>query len=164
MQVRIKYTEPQKKLYTSVIKILANLVVCCLFRFNITFNNFSVISRWCLAETESSMLIFIVLPHWSIMSQTHDMIPHPATLSWHWVDQLVPFLTTLACHRPGSNPWPPVPWSRHSTDWTTGTSEYFTKMRKRYNRRDIRLSNAENFIDPNLVVVLVFYGPSTHFR
>ena len=60
---------------------------CCLFRFNVAFNNFSVISRRCLVATGSSMLIFIVLPHWSIKPQTLDMIPHPVTLSWHWVDQ-----------------------------------------------------------------------------
>ena len=59
----------------------------CVFRFNVTFNNFSVISRRCLVATGSSMLTFIVLPHWSIMSQTLDMIPHPVTLSWNWVDQ-----------------------------------------------------------------------------
>ena len=60
---------------------------CCLFRFNVAFNNFSVISRRCLVATGSSVLTFIVLPHWSIMSQTLDMMPHPVTLSWHWVDQ-----------------------------------------------------------------------------
>ena len=61
----------------------------CVFVFglNVAFNNFSVISRRCLVATGSSMLTFIVLPHWSIMSQTLDMIPHPVTLSWHWVDQ-----------------------------------------------------------------------------
>ena len=64
------------------------LCVCvCEFGFNVAFNNFSVISRRCLVATGSSMLTFIVLPHWSIMSQTLDMIPHPVTLSWHWVDQ-----------------------------------------------------------------------------
>ena len=56
---------------------------CCLFRLNITFNHFSVISWWCLAATGSSMLTFIVLPHWSIMLLTLDMIPHPVTISWH---------------------------------------------------------------------------------
>ena len=62
-------------------------VACvCVFGSNVAFNNFSVISRRCLVATGSSMLTFIVLPHWSIMSQTPDMIPHPVTLSWHWVD------------------------------------------------------------------------------
>ena len=32
-------------------------------------------------------------------------------------EQLVPFLTTLVCRGPGSNPWPPVPGSGHSTNW-----------------------------------------------
>ena len=50
--------------------------LACLFWFNVTFNNFSVISRWCLVATGSSMLTFIVLPHWSIMPQALDMIPH----------------------------------------------------------------------------------------
>ena len=62
-------------------------VCVCVFGFNVAFNNFSVISRRCLVVTGSSILTFIVLPHWSIMSQTLDMIPHPVTLSWHWVDQ-----------------------------------------------------------------------------
>ena len=45
------------------------LCVCvCEFGFNVAFNNFSVISRRCLLVTGSSMLTFIVLPHWSIMS------------------------------------------------------------------------------------------------
>ena len=63
---------------------------CCLFGFNVAFNNFSVISRRFLVATGSSMLTFIVLPHWSIMPKTLDtldMIPHPITLFWHWVDQ-----------------------------------------------------------------------------
>ena len=33
------------------------------FCFYIIFNNFEVISRWCLIETGSSMLTFIVMPH-----------------------------------------------------------------------------------------------------
>ena len=62
----------------------------CLFGFNVAFNNFSVISQLCLVVTVSSMLTFIVLrllPHWSIMPQTLDMIPYPVTASWHCVDQ-----------------------------------------------------------------------------
>ena len=35
-------------------------------------------------------------------------------------EQLVPFLTTLVCRGPGSNPWPPVPQSGHTTYWATG--------------------------------------------
>ena len=91
-------------------------------------------SQRCLVATGSSMLTFIVLPHWCIMPQTLDMIPHPVTLSWHWVDQsylhiliwvpsekqLVPFLTTLLCLSPGSKPRPSVPWNGHSTYWTIG--------------------------------------------
>ena len=59
----------------------------CLFDFNDAFSNFSVISRRCLVAAGSSMLTFIVLPHWSIIPQTPDMISHPVTLSWHSVDQ-----------------------------------------------------------------------------
>ena len=68
--------------------LATKVCVCvCVFRFNVAFNNFSVISRWCLVAIGSSMLTFIVLPHWSIMSQTLGMIPHPVILYWHWVDQ-----------------------------------------------------------------------------
>ena len=73
----------------SVSRNIATQVMCvcvCIFGFNVAFNNFSVISRWCLVVTGSSLLTFIELPHWSIMSQTLDMIPHPVTLSWHWVN------------------------------------------------------------------------------
>ena len=35
----------------------------CLCWFNVTFNNFSVISQQCLVATRSSVLTFIVLPH-----------------------------------------------------------------------------------------------------
>ena len=55
---------------------------CCLFGFNIAFNNFSVKSRRCLVVRGSSVLTFIVLPQWKIKPQTLDMIPHPVTLSW----------------------------------------------------------------------------------
>ena len=55
----------------------SNIGCCCgLFGINVAFNNFSVISRRYLVATGSSMLTFIVLPHWSIMPQTLDMIPH----------------------------------------------------------------------------------------
>ena len=37
-------------------------------------------------------------------------------------EQLVPFLTTLLCPSLGSNPWPPVPQSGHSTTWATGAT------------------------------------------
>ena len=57
------------------------LCCCCLVGFNVTFNNVSVISGWCLVATGSSMLTFIMLPHRSIMPQTLDMIHHPVTLS-----------------------------------------------------------------------------------
>ena len=53
------------------------LVVLLFVRVKRRFQQISVISRRCLLATESSMLSFIV--------------------------QLVPFLTTLVCHGPGSN-------------------------------------------------------------
>ena len=59
----------------------------CVFRFNVPFTLFSVRSRLCLVKAGSSMLTFILLPHWSIMYQTLGMIPHPVTLYWHWVNQ-----------------------------------------------------------------------------
>ena len=79
-------------LYTSSslspVKNHCQMCVCvCVFGFNVAFDNFSVISRRCLVARGSSVLTFIVLPHRSIMPRTLDMIPHPVTLSWHWVDQ-----------------------------------------------------------------------------
>ena len=78
---------------------MSKLKNVCVFGFNVAFNNFSVISRRCLVATGSSMLTFIVLPHWSIMSQTLDMIPHPVTLSWHWVDQSQLYPVSLSAKR-----------------------------------------------------------------
>ena len=70
------------------------LVVLLFVRVKRRFQQVSVISRRCLLATESSMLTFIV--------------------------QLVPFLTTLVCHGPGSILWPPVPRNGHYTGWATG--------------------------------------------
>ena len=70
---------------TQILGKLQQFWIFCLFWFNISFNNFSVISRQSLIATGSSMLTFIVLPHWSIMPQTLDK--YPVTLSWHWVNQ-----------------------------------------------------------------------------
>ena len=66
-------------------------ICVCVFEFNVAFNNFSVISRQCLVATGSSMLTFIVLPQWSIMSQV-------------WVpseEQLVSFFYDFCMSRPG---------------------------------------------------------------
>ena len=71
----------------------------CLFWFNVAFNNVSVISRQCLVATGGSVLTFIVMPHWSIMPQTLDMMQHPLTLSWHWVDQSKLYPTSLSAKR-----------------------------------------------------------------
>ena len=68
------------------LRICLRALLLLLFGFNVTFNNYSIISRRCLVATGSAKLTFIVLPHWSIMP-TFDMIPYPVTLSWHWVDQ-----------------------------------------------------------------------------
>ena len=48
--------------------------------FDVDFNNLSVISQCGLDVARSLILSFIVLPHWSIMLQTLDMIPHAVTL------------------------------------------------------------------------------------
>ena len=69
--------------FNRLLFMLKILCCCCsLFGFNVTFNNFSFISRRCLVATGSSTLTFIVLPHWS-MHQTLDIIQHLITLSWH---------------------------------------------------------------------------------
>ena len=108
---------------TSKKNIYIYIFLCCcnvyMPRFNITF----ILTQRGLLWKGSSMLTFIVLPHWSIMLQTLDMIPHPVTLFWHWVDQswLYPvslsakwgtasiILMTLVCRGPGSNSRLPFP-------------------------------------------------------
>ena len=75
-----------KKLFSWKIQF----VVCSLFvlfGLYVTFNNLSVISQRCLDVAGSSMLTFRVLLYWNITPQTSDMIFHPVTLYWYWVDQ-----------------------------------------------------------------------------
>ena len=48
--------------------------VCCLFGFNVAFNNLSVTSRRCLVATWASVLLFIVLRHGILC---------PGHLTWH---------------------------------------------------------------------------------
>ena len=51
--------------FNRLLFMLKILCCCCsLFGFNVTFNNFSVISWWCLVATGSSTLTFIVLLNW----------------------------------------------------------------------------------------------------
>ena len=80
---------------------------------------FFVISRRCVFVTGWSMLTFIVLPHWSVMSLTFDMIPQQVLALPRKPECQVRCLTTLECRGLGSNPWPPVPRSGYSTDWAT---------------------------------------------
>ena len=83
------------------------------------------------------MLTFIVLPHWSIMPQTLDIMPHPVTLSWHWVVQSKLYSDRLSAKRgaastifndfdmswPGIEPVTSRSWSVHSTDWAIGAGQ-----------------------------------------
>ena len=43
-------------------------------------------------------------------------------------EPLVLFLTCLVCRGPGSNTWPPVPRSGHSTTWATGAGKKKCKL------------------------------------
>ena len=101
---------------------------CCLFGFNVAFNNFSVISRRCLVVT----LLYCCLTEASC----------PRQLTWYHICHIIltmgrPVLaltrksecqarnsyTTVndfGMLQPGLNPWPPVPRSGHTTDWATG--------------------------------------------
>ena len=88
-----------ENLYLVLTRIKSCCWCCCVFGYNVALNNFSVISRRCLVATGRSVLIFIMLPHWSIMAQTLDMIQHPATLSWHLVDQSYLRLVSLSAKR-----------------------------------------------------------------
>ena len=48
-----------------------------LFGINVAFKTVYVISRRCMFARGWSMFTFIVLPHWSIIPLTFDMIPQP---------------------------------------------------------------------------------------
>ena len=86
-------------------------------RFQQFFSHITTVSG-CDSECNAHFNIAVSLKYCCLISQTLNMIPHPDTLSWHWMDQstplvwvpsekqLVPFFTTLVCHGPGSNPWP----------------------------------------------------------
>ena len=56
-------TDPETVDTSCPITPVSNYGRCCLFGFNVAFNNVSVISRRCLVATGSSMLTVIVLPH-----------------------------------------------------------------------------------------------------
>ena len=58
---------------------LSEYICCCLFGFNVAFNNFSVISRRYLVATGSSMLM--VLPTWSISASRSPKRTLPTELS-----------------------------------------------------------------------------------
>ena len=107
------------------------LLFVCLFVCSglMSLSTLPVISRRCLVVTGSSMLIFIVLPHCGIRSQT--LLPD--TTSSHIIltperpvlvrvpseEQLVPLLTTLVCGGPGSNPVPPDLGALHAFEHYT---------------------------------------------
>ena len=105
---------------------------CCLFGFNVAFNNFFVISSGCDRELYAHFYSATSL-NYHAPDTWHDTTPSHIILTlgrpvlalrrnsecqarrskYH-------FLTTLVCRGPGSNPWPPVPRSGHSTNWATG--------------------------------------------
>ena len=103
--------------YFQLLKIRSKSLFVC--SGSTSLSTLSVISRRCLVVTGSSMLTYIVLPHFGIRSQT--LLPD--TTSSHIIqkperpvlalpqksegEQLVPLLTTLVCRGPGSNPVPP---------------------------------------------------------
>ena len=92
------------------------------------FNSISVISRRWKGEHERLCAMkrrlgsgrisppagFEPLTLWSEVGSTNRTDASPSE------EQLVPFFTTLVCHGLGSNPWPPVPRSGHSTNWAIG--------------------------------------------
>ena len=134
-------------------------------RVYVAFNNFSVISQWCLA-TGSSMLTFIVLSHWIIMPQTPDMIQHPVTLSWHWVSQSLLYSISLSAKRGAASTifndfgmsQPGIePVTSHSPEWTLSTDfrgiffffflilSYYMELKKHdHNRTTFAIPAGEN--------------------
>ena len=105
----------------------------CLFLLNVAFNNCSVISRQCLVATGSNAHFFSTASlkyhgpdtwHDTTSSHTILILGRPVlALPRKSECQASTILTTLVYHGPGSNPWPPIPWSRHSTDWPTEASK-----------------------------------------
>ena len=73
-----------------------SMFLFCFVLFCFVLTSLSTIVQVILVVTGSWMLTFIVLPHWNIMPQTLDMIPHQVILSWHWVDQSKPYPVILS--------------------------------------------------------------------
>ena len=103
---------------------------CCLFGFNVAFNNFLVIC--CDRELNVHFYSAASLKYHAPYTR-HDTTPSHIILTLgrpdlalprkSWVpseEQLVPFLTTLVCRGQGSNPWPPIPRSGHAAYRATG--------------------------------------------
>ena len=66
-------------------------------------------------------------------TQSHYPDTGSTTLVWlPGEEQLVPFFTTLVCHGSGSNPWPPVPRSGHSTNWAIGAGTPISEQMIKY--------------------------------
>ena len=99
----------------------------CLFLLNVAFNNCSFISRQCLVATGSNAHFFSAASlkyhgpdTWHDTTSSHIImiLGRPVlALPRKSECQASTILTTLVYRGPGSNPWPPIPWSRHSTDW-----------------------------------------------
>ena len=101
----------------------------CLFLLNVAFNNCSVISRQCLVAIGSNAHFFSTASlkyhgpdTWHDTKSSHIILirGRPVlALPRKSECQASTILTTLVYRGPGSNPWPPIPRSRHSTDWPT---------------------------------------------
>ena len=103
-----------------------------LFGFNIAFNNCLVISIGCLVATGSSMLTFYstTSSKYHAPDTWHDTIPSHIILTMGRPVLALPHKSEcqarkfsaifLVYRTPGSNTWPPIPRSGHSTDWATG--------------------------------------------
>ena len=100
--LELKYPSQRHPTSEKQLKVVfENVVCCCLFGFNIAFNNFSVISQRCLIATGSSMLTFIVLPHWSYHAPDtwHDTTPSHISLT---LGRLVLALHVSLSAKPGA--------------------------------------------------------------
>ena len=107
------------RFYINMITQIINwktLFVLVEHRFQQLFSHITTVSG-----CDEAKLTFLVLLRWSIMAQTLILILGRPVLALPRKSecQASTILTTLVYRGPGSNPWPPIPRSRHSTDWPT---------------------------------------------
>ena len=101
----------------------------CCWVLNVAFNNFSVISRWCLVATGSCVHFYSAASlKYHAPDTWHDITSqsyYPDTGSTSPSSECQAIFNDFCMSRPWSNPRPPISQSGHSTYWAIEASHYY---------------------------------------